>query len=70
MTPKERYQARRAAKKAGFIVRERGQRDDPIHDPEELLFDIANSLNSIALSLEAIATARPLTSNISIQETT
>ena len=53
MTPKERYEARQAAKRAGFDVREKnGSRQDI--DGEEFVFDVANSLDRIATALEAL----------------
>jgi hypothetical protein len=65
MTPKERYEARQAAKRAGYVVRERNARD-PIHDPEELLFDVANSLDRIATALEAMSGVRCVTNNVTV----
>lgn len=60
MTPKERYEARQAAKRAGYHVSEKRSDNRRIHreddvDPEELLFDVANSLDRIAVALEAMA---------------
>jgi len=53
MTPKEKYEARRAAKRAGYEVREKNNGRTDI-DGEELIFDISNSLDRIATSLEVL----------------
>lgn len=55
MTPKERYEARQAAKRAGYTVSEKRIGDIHDVDPEELLFDIANSLDRIAAGIDALA---------------
>lgn len=61
MTPKEKYEARRAAKRAGYIVKERNERTPSKEDfdPEELIYDLANSLERIAIAMEAMS-VRPV----------
>lgn len=63
MTPKERYEARQAARRAGYTVTEKQPRTTDI-DGEELIFDIANSLDRIATALEAMGAPRNVTNNL------
>ena len=65
MTPKERYDARQAARRAGYTVTERRPRHEDV-DGEELIFDLANSLERIAIALEAMSAPRVVTNNVTV----